>query len=296
MLTPQLLKEVVYALERHEQRHIADYQTAPVAGGDINTSYSLTTPSQRYFIKLLSRQDAQEMHWAEALGLQTIRQAPSLVVPEVIGQGAVGATSFLLLQGLELGGQSDWAALGRGLAEVHRHTSQYFGWPEDNFIGTTLQLNKQSSHWRDFWWQQRLFPQLELAYSNGYRSSLRPKEYALKQASNLLLDKHQPPASLVHGDLWSGNVGFVQDAQPAVFDPACYYGDREVDLAMSKLFGGFSESFYSAYCTAWPLTQGHEQRFVLYNLYHQLNHLNLFGSGYLGQCLHSIEQLTMNRK
>lgn len=292
MLTPPLLEEIIPLLQRYEQEEFAEHQTVPVAGGDINTSYLLATPQRRYFIKILNRHDASAMHRAEAEGLGLLAQNARLIVPEVVGQGAVGAVSFLILHGLELGGASNWSALGDGLADLHRQTSASFGGVKNNFIGTTLQRNGEHDQWCDFWWQQRLLPQLTLAYSKGYYETLKAKEEPLRRASRRLLEEHQPVASLVHGDLWSGNVGFMQNSQPAIFDPACYFGDREVDIAMSQLFGGFGTNFYRAYQTAWPLDDGYQQRFVLYNLYHLLNHLNLFGRGYLNQCLSSMEQLT----
>lgn len=291
MLAPQLLDHIMHLVQSHEHRDIANYHTESVAGGDINTSYLLTTPSQRYFIKTLSQPTAEKMHLAEAQGLQALGQAASLTVPKVIGYGVVGGISFLLLQGLTLGGPRDWTALGRGLAQVHRHTASEFGWPENNFIGTTVQYNAKRTQWCDFWWQQRLLPQLELAYSNGYQQPLRRLAPELRETCERMLEQHQPQASLVHGDLWSGNVDFLADARPVTFDPACYYGDREVDIAMTQLFGGFSTDFYRAYNEAWALSAGHQQRSVLYNLYHLLNHLNLFGGGYLNQCVSSIKQL-----
>lgn len=291
MLTPPLLEKIVPLLQRYEQEEFAEYQTVPVAGGDINTSYLLTTPKRRYFIKILSRHDASVMHRAEAEGLGLLAQNARLIVPEVIGQGEVDSTSFLVLRGLELDGPCDWSTLGEGLAHLHRQTSAAFGGVKNNFIGATLQRNGDHDQWCDFWWQQRLLPQLTLAYSKGHYEALKAKEEPLYRASRRLLEEHQPVPSLVHGDLWGGNVGFLHDSQPAIFDPACYFGDREVDIAMSQLFGGFGTNFYRAYQMTWPLNDGYQQRFVLYNLYHLLNHLNLFGRGYLSQCLNSIEKL-----
>lgn len=291
MLPPHLLEPIISLVGNHERDKISDYRSEAVAGGDINTSYLLTTSCRTYFVKTLNQPNATIMHQTEARGLQALAQTHSLEVPEVIGDGAVDGTSFLVLQGLRLGGPRDWQALGRGLQAIHRHTASHFGWPETNFIGTAPQYNTEHTHWREFWWQLRLLPQLELAYSNGYRHPLESVAKVLPPICDRLLSQHQPPASLVHGDLWAGNVGFLSDARPVLFDPACYYGDREVDLAMTHLFGGFSEDFYRAYYAEWPLKAGYQHRFILYNLYHLLNHLNLFGRGYLDQCVHSIKQL-----
>lgn len=293
MLTPPLLERIVDLLQQREQEPIGDYATRPVSGGDINTSYLLTTKRRNYFIKTLSQPDAPAMHAAEADGLQALAQVKSLVVPEVLAVDGCGATSFLVLGELTLGAKADWRALGRALADLHQLTWSQYGWPQDNFIGSSRQRNMYHSRWSTFWWQRRLLPQLELTYNNGFGSELKRHVQSLQRASDELLQHHRFEPALVHGDLWGGNVGFVDGSRPTIFDPACYYGDREVDLAMSRLFGGFGEDFYGAYEAAWPLPAGHEQRATLYNLYHLLNHLNLFGGGYLPQCLQSIQQLAV---
>jgi protein-ribulosamine 3-kinase len=158
---------------------------------------------------------------------------------------------------------------------MHRSRGERFGWARDNYIGSTPQANTLCASWAQFWREHRLRPQLELARRNGYAIDV----------GNVadLLEAHGPQPSLVHGDLWSGNIGFLSDGAPVLFDPAVYYGDREVDLAMTGLFGGFPPEFYSAYEKAWPLPAGQEVRKHLYNLYHLLNHLNLFGRGYFAQ-------------
>jgi protein-ribulosamine 3-kinase len=159
------------------------------------------------------------------------------------------------------------------LAKVHRTAAPRFGWQRDNYIGSTPQRNGWCEDWREFWIERRVGPQLELARRNGFRVAEPPLGS---------LDGHRPQPSLLHGDLWSGNAGFTAEG-PVIFDPAVYYGDREADLAMTELFGGFPGTFYEAYHAAWPLEPGYEQRKHLYNLYHLLNHLNLFGGSYLGQ-------------
>lgn len=157
------------------------------------------------------------------------------------------------------------------LAAAHRQPAPHFGWARDNYIGSTLQKNAWCDDWAQFWRERRMRPQLEMA---GFDVDVG----ALDQ----WLENHKPQPSLLHGDLWSGNVGFTQTG-PVVFDPAVYYGDREADLAMTELFGGFPREFYQAYDEAFPLAEGYDKRKHLYNLYHLLNHLNLFGRGYLGQ-------------
>ena len=161
------------------------------------------------------------------------------------------------------------------LASVHRHQADRFGWQRDNYIGSTPQQNGWRESWIAFWRERRLEPQIALARANGYRIEVPPVWR--------LLEGHEPAPSLLHGDLWSGNAAFLPDGAPVLFDPAVYYGDREADLAMTELFGGFPREFYSSYRKIYPLDAGYEKRKHLYNLYHLLNHLNLFGSGYLGQ-------------
>lgn len=291
-MNSQLLDHITRALPQDLAEAADTCQLKPVAGGDINTSYLLTCAEQRFFVKTLSHSQAQSMHQTEAQSLKALAQNTAIAVPKVIGEGSCASTSFLILQALTLDGPRNWQALGSGLAQLHSFSAAQFGWPQNNFIGTTVQVNRQHECWSDFWWQERMLPQLQLAYNIGYGTKLQPQEQKLHEACNRLLANHQPQVSLVHGDLWGGNIGFLPNGQPAVFDPACYYGDREVDIAMSQLFGGFGDDFYRAYDADWPLTNGYEQRAVLYNLYHLLNHLNLFGSGYLNQCLSSIQRLS----
>jgi fructosamine-3-kinase len=154
------------------------------------------------------------------------------------------------------------------LAKLHRVTGPRFGWHRDNHIGLSPQQNSWCDDWATFFWERRIRPQAE-------RAGLQIKR-------TKLLENHKPQPSLLHGDLWSGNVGFTAEG-PVIFDPAVYYGDREADLAMTELFGGFPDEFYRAYDEAFPLEEGYEQRKHLYNLYHLLNHLNIFGEGYRGQ-------------
>jgi fructosamine-3-kinase len=209
---------------------------------------------------------------AEADGLRALRSA-GMRAPAPLACGVADGCAYLLLEFLELSRHGDFAALGRMLAESHRKTGERFGWHRDNYIGTTPQRNGACHDWAQFWWQRRMAPQLALA---------REKGFDLEPPSLKILEGHIAAPSLLHGDLWSGNAGFTPEG-PAVFDPAVYYGDRETDLAMTELFGGFPPEFYQAYNRMFPLEDGYERRKHLYNLYHLLNHLNLFGAGYLGQ-------------
>ena len=253
-----------------ERLHIESAQ--PVGGGCIHECFRVEIAGRTFFLKCNS-QDQADNFAAEADGLGALRQA-GLRAPEPVSHGTAGGKAYLLLEFLSLRGEGDFAALGRMLAQAHRQPGPRFGWSRDNYIGATPQKNEWCDDWAVFWRERRLKPQVELAKRNGFDPPV--------QNVFDLLAGHQPQPSLLHGDLWSGNAGFSK-AGPVVFDPAVYYGDREADLAMTELFGGFPREFYEAYEEAYPLDAGYRQRQPLYNLYHLLNHLNLFGAGYLSQ-------------
>jgi protein-ribulosamine 3-kinase len=225
----------------------------------------------RRFLKTNSP-DLRDAFAAEADGLVALRTA-GLRAPEPLAHGGAGGEAYLLLEYLELGAKGDFGALGRMLASAHRKPGPRFGWARDNYIGMTPQMNAWCDDWAEFWVTRRLEPQICMSREKGFDVSMPALRW---------LEKHQPQPSLLHGDLWSGNSGFTQQG-PVVFDPAVYYGDREADVAMTELFGGFPREFYRAYNETFPLDAGYEKRKHLYNLYHLLNHLNLFGGGYLGQ-------------
>jgi len=254
-------------------------EAEPAAGGCIHDCYRVTIAGVRRFLKANDLRFADAFA-AEADGLQALRSA-GLSSPKALDYGVAGDKAYLLLEFLELKKGGDFAALGRMLASAHRKPGARFGWPRDNYIGATPQPNGWYDDWAQFWMERRMQPQIELAQRNGFDLSVPPLK---------LLEKHTPQASLLHGDLWSGNVGFTADG-PVVFDPAAYYGDREADLAMTELFGGFPREFYRAYEETFPLNPGYGQRKNLYNLYHLLNHLNLFGGGYLGQVKAALDLL-----
>lgn len=263
-----------------------------VAGGDINTCFLLESNRGRFFAKTSKHYHAEAMYQAEACGLRTLAKADHCFrIPTPVALGCFEDQQFLVLEALDFSDGQNWSAFGEELVRLHRVSAQSYGWPEDNFIGSTAQINHPSDLWVEFWWQCRLLPQLERAFHNGYRQPLQSYLDPLQHVTQKLLSGYKPLPSLLHGDLWRGNVGFCQDLQPALFDPAPYYGDREADIAMTELFGGFSTEFYSAYQQSWPLDAGYSQRKPLYNLYHLLNHLNLFGAGYLQQCIAMIHNL-----
>jgi fructosamine-3-kinase len=231
------------------------------------------------------------MFEAEADGLNELRAAGEVRVPEVIDVGIEGGQSYLVIERLDLQRPSRDVErqFGQQLARLHRHTADRFGWSRDNTIGPTPQQNDWCDDWLTFFRERRLEFQVRLARRNGYDLTADGQRLAGRLPD--LFDGYEPVASLLHGDLWGGNWGSA-DGEPVIFDPAVYYGDRESDIAMTRLFGGFGRDFYSAYEAEWPMAPGHEQRIKLYQLYHVLNHLNLFGSSYLGRARQLLRELT----
>ena len=268
----------------------------PVGGGSIHRAWHLDDGVRHYFVKS-GPIPAAPMFAAEARGLQALSVAAVVRTPAFITLGQTDDRAFLVLEHLDLRtlDQGGGARLGKALAHLHDITGEAFGWSEDNFIGATPQGNSPHHSWPHFFGERRLRPQLQLALRNGMDQALVTKGFGVIERIGGLFVDYQPQPSLLHGDLWSGNAAMAGDA-PALFDPACYYGDRETDIAMAELFGGFPVSFYAAYRAAWPLDPGYESRKPLYNLYHILNHFNLFGSAYLGQAQRMIERLLAELK
>lgn len=272
-------------------------KSCSIGGGCINETHRIEGKGQHYFVKL-NNAGSLPMFEAEAAGLQEISNSHTLRVPAPVCWGKSGARAWLVLEYLEMGntcGSDAAEALGQGLAAMHHITAEKFGWVRDNTIGATPQINKSSSDWIQFWRKYRLGYQLQLALANGYTGKLQTKGEQLMAGLDAFFSGTPPLASLLHGDLWSGNYAFAAgvngNAVPVIFDPAVYYGDREADLAMTELFGGFSANFYAAYREAYPLDPGYATRKTLYNLYHILNHLNLFGGGYLYQAEQMMDKL-----
>jgi protein-ribulosamine 3-kinase len=252
-----------------------------VAGGSINRCYRWPTGSGPVFVKV-GGSAATAMLEAEAAGLAELARAQAVRVPRVLACGRSGAAAFLALEWLEAGAASEASEerLGAGLAAQHSVTAPKHGWWRDNTIGSTPQANGTLASWPEFFRERRLRPQLELAVANGFGPLVGSEGERLLAGVEALLGTHRPRASLLHGDLWGGNWLTTLNGDPVVFDPAVYYGDRETDVAMTQLFGGFGPRFYRAYEAAAPLPPGAQPRRELYNLYHVLNHANLFGGGY----------------
>jgi protein-ribulosamine 3-kinase len=261
-----------------------------IGGSALSSVWSLSVPPARFFVKVANQAHA-DMLTAEVEALAAIAQTGAVRVPAVYATGEAEQAVFLVLEWLDIVDGGRGAALGAALARLHQTTSSRFGWHRDNRIGTTPQANAWSDGWAEFFRDRRLAPQLALAARNGFGGALQQQGQRLLLAVPSLLDGHRPRPSLLHGDLWAGNAGRLEDATPVVFDPASYFGDREADLAMTELFGGFTRAFYDAYGEAAPLPPGHPVRQTLYNLYHVLNHLNLFGASYLARAEAMIAEL-----
>lgn len=263
-----------------------------LAGGSIHACYRWPTAGAPLFVKVATSL-ARESLEAEAEGLAELESARALRTPRVLACGVAGDNAFLALEWLEAV-ESDVACearLGAGLAAQHRRTAREFGWRRDNTLGRTPQPNSPLASWIEFYRERRLRPQLRLAAANGFGPLLNLSGERLLAALPALLGGHHPQPALLHGDLWGGNWMATATGEPAVFDPAVYYGDPECDLAMTRLFAGFGTAFYRAYAAAAPQAPGAEGRVELYNLYHVLNHANLFGGGYAAQAGRMIERL-----
>lgn len=259
-------------------------------GGSINQAMKISDGDSSYFVKL-NRPGLLSMFEAEAAGLKELAQS-DFVTPAVICFGKNSQTAWLVLQNLQLegGSQQSFATAGETFARMHQIRNERFGWSMNNTIGSTPQINDWTTEWSNFWKKHRFGYQIKLAAEKGFSRKLIDKASRLTEQCQQFFT-HDPFPSLLHGDLWSGNLSFDEKGQPAIYDPAVYYGDREADLAMTELFGGFNRSFYDAYNQAFPLHAGYPVRKRLYNLYHILNHMNLFGGGYEHQALSMTESL-----
>lgn len=279
-----------------------------VSGGCINQGYAINSSTRTYFAKI-NQASQVAMFETEALGLQQMRDTQTIRVPQPICWGTEGNSAYIVLEWLDLrgsGGDKSWEEMGRQLAQMHKYTPPSppllrggeevdsallkgrFGWSVNNAIGSTPQINNWTADWAEFWAEHRIGYQLHLARRRGGNFS---QGKTLLAAIPKLLESYKPQPSLVHGDLWGGNASVTAAGEPVIFDPAAYWGDREVDIAMTELFGGFSPAFYRGYNEVWLLDSGYEKRKMLYNLYHILNHFNLFGGSYESQANQMINRI-----
>ncbi|MCC5874585.1 MAG: fructosamine kinase family protein [Candidatus Sumerlaeia bacterium] len=284
-----LYREVARVLSDHLRQEVEVTPGRGLGGGCINNAECVTTSAGRFFLKS-NPSPLPGMFPREAEGLQALASVGAIAVPEPIhaSDGGEDFPPFLLTTYIEPGrkGPEFFQEFGRAFARLHREgTGERFGFDRDNYIGATPQPNKWCEDWVEFFREHRLGFQLKLARRNGHGGELqRLGDKLLGRLGEYLAAPDEPP-TILHGDLWGGNYMVGAEGAPVLIDPAAYYGRREADLAMTRLFGGFDRDFYAAYEEAWPLADGSEARLEIYELYHLLNHLNLFGGGYLGGCL-----------
>lgn len=274
----------LFTVLRDHDINVSDHDMPrPIGGGDINAAWRLRADDHNVFLKT-GPASTYPMFLAEAEGLRELANADAVRVPRVLGCISSGAESLLALEWIdfEIAGHAEERQLGARLAKQHRVTADHFGWHRDNTIGLTPQVNTWSDDWVRFLSENRIGFQLELAAENGYTGQFQSIGRQLLDNIGYFFSGYWPEPSLLHGDLWGGNWA-ASGGCPVIFDPAVYYGDRESDIAMTRLFGGFGDAFYTAYEEAWPMAPGHEKRILLYQLYHVLNHLNLFGDSYLSR-------------
>lgn len=289
---PESIPALAIALAQCTGRRVEPGPAERIGGGGISECVRWNADGGALFVKT-GPADGFEMFVAEADGLRELASASALRVPRVLGVGTAPGLAFLALEWIEFGRASSRteSTLGCALARLHRVTAPHFGWHRNNTIGATAQHNDWTDDWPRFFARHRLGFQLELAARQGQDVRLIDRGRLLCERLAAFFDGHRPPPSLLHGDLWGGNWAADASGEPVIYDPAVYYGDREADLAMTRLFGGFGRGFYQAYESEWPLDPGASQRVDLYNLYHVLNHLNLFGGGYGAQAEAMIERL-----
>lgn len=263
-----------------------------VYGGSINRSFKVETAGRNYFVKINSHSRFPEMFEKEAMGLDLLRSANAIKIPQFLSQGTVGDEAYLILEFIESSSESTnfWEDFGRQLATLHQHSAENFGLEKDNYVGSLIQDNSFKENWADFFVENRLQAQLKMAVDQHLvESDLLNKFDRLFAKVADYFPKEKP--SLLHGDLWSGNFMVGANGEPVIMDPAVYFGHREMDIAMTHLFGGFHRRFYQAYNEAFPLAGGWEKRIELCNLYPLLVHVNLFGGAYLSRVKNSLNRL-----
>ena len=267
-----------------------------VGGGDINQALRLDGKCGRQFFLKLNHSSRLAMFEAEAEGLAELAQPKAIRVPQPVCYGKTSEHAYLVMEHIVFSGASNGGLMGQQLAHLHQTGSKGrgHGWHRENTIGSTPQKNQWCTNWLDFLRQHRLGYQLELAARQGACRKLIDNGQLLIDGLDFYFESYQPEPSLLHGDLWAGNAAFDEIGQPVIYDPAVYYGDRETDIAMTELFGGFSQDFYTAYEQVWPLNSGYSRRKDIYKLYHILNHFNMFGGGYASQANNIIEKLLIS--
>jgi len=276
-----LLGELTTALSCQSGVKIHINYAEKISGGDINETYKLSTDDGSLFLKMNDAHNYPDMFLRELNGLNILRSTNAINVPRPLATGTVGNKGFLVTEFMEKGGVTPdfWENFGASLSRVHRQTQTYYGFPETNYIGTLKQYNTPYSSWPVFYAFNRLQPLTRAAYDQQVmdKGMVVQMEQLWKQLPAMFPD--EKPA-LLHGDLWSGNFMVGKDGRACVYDPAVYYGHREMDLAMTRLFGGFDTRFYFSYQTMYPLAEGWQSRIGVCQLYPLMVHLLLFGGSY----------------
>jgi protein-ribulosamine 3-kinase len=282
---------IAFAISQATGRRFEFAAHVPTSGGYINQTLRIEGKDGRNFFLKLNEVAKYPILLSEVMGLAAIAATRTLRVPCIIIHGTTDLHSYLVLEYLELQSHGDAGKLGEQLATMHRHTSAQFGFEQDNHIGATVQPNAWMDDWIAFFRERRLGFQLQLARERIRSGKLLALGERLMESLPGFFADHKPAPSLLHGDLWGGNHAYLADGAPVTFDPAAYYGDRECDLAMTELFGGFAADFYAAYRASFPLNAGYAARKDLYNLYHILNHANMFGGSYVRQSEQMMQRL-----
>ena len=282
-------------IEKHISQTISENiyfkRYSDIYGGCINQAFKVTDSKNNHWFIKTNKATQLAMFIAESAGLDALHESQTIRIPKSICHGTNKELSYHVLEYVELNSPINQASTGQALARMHLYPykipvaqpQKRFGWIQNNTIGLTPQSNTPHDSWVSFWKEERLLPQLNLAKSNGYSSKDFDNGLKLAESLDHFFTSYSPQASLLHGDLWSGNCASDSQGLPVIFDPAVYIGDRETDIAMTELFGGFSQDFYAAYNAHFPFDPEYKTRKQLYNLYHILNHFNLFGGGYASQ-------------
>jgi protein-ribulosamine 3-kinase len=284
MLTASFLRGLETQLGKKLKQKLHIRRVSPISGGSINHAARVDTTFGTFFLKANDAFQFPLMFDKEANGLKLLKSTNLFTIPEVILISEEEGLSFLILRHIEskLMIKDFWERFGTSLAKLHRLTSPRFGFNEDNYIGSLVQSNKEHNRWVDFFVEERLEKQLRLAINSGKLNNSDSDLFRRVFINYENMISNEPP-TMLHGDLWSGNFMTGTDGEPCLIDPAVYYGHREMDISMSKLFGGFDDKFYEAYNIEYTLALGFEERIDIHNLYPLLVHVNLFGGQYISQ-------------